>query len=273
MCSRLLVKSSNKGFADPAQGANVARSGVALYAGSLRKNMAQEIVWIDDSAEAEQFARSFTPKLRFERRGEDSDRQGERGRFFRPGLSAKKSCIMQKRSFLLLVLAAVPLLIAACSTARVRVAPEAPLLAGRPTTRPLDIALYIDPQVTTFQHVARTFPFAAGSGYGAVEVTFDLGSALSTTVETAVRRHFREVQRAAACSPEADGLVSVGFAKHPAIDIRWTQRMASEGGGATVELALALTARRCDGPVLWQGVAAHEGRSSECSEFEVRRPD
>ena len=55
--------------------------------------------------------------------------------------------------------------------------------------------------------------------------------------------------------PESHACVSHVLAKAPTTEVRWVQRMASEGGGATLDVVLALTARACDGRELWRAVA------------------
>ncbi len=151
-------------------------------------------------------------------------------------------------------------LICACGTARVRVRPEPVSVTQAAAVVPTAISLSVDEYVATYQTVARSsLVLAAGPGYGAIEAAFDLGTALDSTVEQVMRAHFREITRSTECAPGSRLLLRVAFAKPPEIRIRWVQRMASEGGGATVDLALSVTAQRCGGPVVWRSIATGYG--------------
>jgi len=124
---------------------------------------------------------------------------------------------------------------------------------------PAAIALAVDDQITTYHAVARTSAVAAGPGYATIEVEFELGAALGGVIEQAMRAHFREVTDAAACTAESRFLLRAEFAKPPELHIRWLQRMVSEGGGATVDLALAVSAQRCGGPIVWRAIVTGYG--------------
>jgi hypothetical protein len=143
-------------------------------------------------------------------------------------------------------------------TEHVLVRPDASPLLGGTHVRPLKVDLNIDPQVASFQTVARTSTLFAGTGFHtALEVTFEIGPALAETIDRAVRGHFQEVHRTQVleCGSGTDGVIAVAFAKPPSVGIRWVQHMFGAGGGATAELAVSVVVRRCDGTIVWRGVA------------------
>jgi hypothetical protein len=168
---------------------------------------------------------------------------------------------------LLAAVAALPLY--ACGTAQIRVR-SAPISTTRTTTdiSPAGLALSIDEQIAAYHGVTRTSAVGAGPGYGTIEVDFELGAALSGVIDEAVRAHFREVTASPSCIPGSGFLLRAEFAKPPEVHIHWLQRMISEGGGATVDLALSLSAQRCEGPVVWRSIVTGYG-AAELIEYNL----
>ena len=76
-----------------------------------------------------------------------------------------------------------------------------------------------------------------------------------------MRGHFQEVRRTEqpGCVAGEAAWFDVTFAKLPQVQVRWGTNIFSEGGGANVDLALSVTARRCDGQQLWHTVATGYG--------------
>jgi hypothetical protein len=168
-------------------------------------------------------------------------------------------------------------LAAACGTIRVQVQSAAPSPIPRAAdASTMRLALRIDPDLARQRIRATTHPgFGAGPGYiGTIDVEADVGQALADTILETFRSRFTEVQptETDACPAGADGVVSVGLAKQPAMLVRWAEHFASEGGGATVELATKLTARRCDGAVVWRGVAVGFGSEDRTGGFLLNMP-
>jgi hypothetical protein len=151
-------------------------------------------------------------------------------------------------------------------TALIHVVPEAASLNSPSQVQPVSVALRIDNEVARYTTTERTYASAkqpAGSGYTTIEVTYDMGAALAQTIESAVRRHFRETQRTEGrnCPPKAEAFIDVKFAKPPEISVRWVTGMVREGGGAAVELTADVAAQRCDGRTVWRRVV--QGYGSE----------
>jgi len=151
----------------------------------------------------------------------------------------------------------------ACGTARVHVTPDAVSLNSDPHVCPARVALHIDPSIIQCSTTATTHPFGAGLGYGAIEVRYDFANALAGTIENVVRQHFRESLRAdgESCPAGADAIIDAKLAKPAEITVRWVTQEFGEGGGAAIQLAVDVIARRCDGRTVWHTVA--QGYGSE----------
>jgi len=152
------------------------------------------------------------------------------------------------------------LLLAGGCTATVRVRPRVTTFGMGEVKSDLGIALHVVPSLKEYRWAATKH---LGLG-DTLHVEYDLGPGLEEAVADVVGRLFREVHEvdSKACSAGLGRVLVVEFAKPPEIDIRWVDHVFTVGGGSTIDLALAVTGRSCNGHELWRrvvtGYASHD---------------
>lgn len=141
------------------------------------------------------------------------------------------------------------------STIHVTPLPAPPDTRRTPTRSP--ISLYFDQALVTCHPAAQTH-VPTGTLTAGIDADFALGPALTKTILDTIRTHFRDVKESSSpqCGPDSSGIVVAKLAKPPEIQIRWVQKFWIIGGGTTMEIAIDVAIRTCDGREIWHAVVS-----------------
>jgi len=141
-----------------------------------------------------------------------------------------------------------PLLVVGASVALLGCGPIRIAMQARPASRwgevtshPVAVALFIDPDLEKVECQTRT-----PVGTTRIDCQFQLGEALTQTVENAVRAAYPQQRRVDACRcSDTPILICARLAAPPSIEVRWVQYLWTVGGGSTANLALRIDTTDC----------------------------
>jgi hypothetical protein len=157
------------------------------------------------------------------------------------------------------------------NVARLTVAPSAVVSAPEVVGDRGCIAVFVAPALTKLEaHAGYGLGFRdSGPGLQTIEVTWTLGPAVAAVVERGTREAIPGVRRTSdgRCDDGERATLEFALYRPPIAQLRWVPRLASEEGGATLEVVVACTLRDCDGRRLWSrnvagyGSAARAGKN------------